>query len=45
MTFREQFVVLGPRRCRVERPWGKLPSGFSYAGIADVAGLTRPGPP
>ena len=37
MTFREQFVVLGPRRYRVERPWGKLPSGFSYAGIADVA--------
>ena len=31
-----QFVGLGSRLYRVERPWGKLPPGLSYAGIADV---------
>ena len=36
MTTSEQFVGLGPRRYRVERPWGKLPPGLSYSGIADV---------
>ncbi len=36
MTLSGQFVGLGPRRYRVERPWGKLPSELSYAGIADV---------
>ena len=30
-----QFVALGLRRYRVERPWGK-PPGLSYSGIADV---------
>src|SRR5215207_8994972 len=36
MTSAEQFVGLGPQRYRVDRPWGKLPSELSYAGIADV---------
>src|SRR5829696_4541189 len=36
MTSSGQFVGLGPWRYRVERPWGKLPSELSYAGIADV---------
>ena len=36
MNSREQFVGLGAQRYRVERPWGKLPAGLSYAGIADV---------
>jgi hypothetical protein len=36
MTTPEQFVGLGPRLYRVERPWGKLPPGLSYSGIADV---------
>ena len=36
MTSPGQFVALGPRRYRVERPWGKLPPGLSYSGIADV---------
>ena len=30
-----QFVALGLRRYRVERPWG-MPPGLSYSGIADV---------
>jgi hypothetical protein len=36
MSAREQFVALGPTRYRVERPWGRLPPGLSFAGIADV---------
>ncbi len=36
MTLRDQFVALGPQRYRVERPWGTLPAGLSYSGIADV---------
>ena len=36
MSSRDQFVGLGAQLYRVERPWGKLPAGLSYAGIADV---------
>src|SRR5215207_8423120 len=36
MSAREQFVALGPTRYRVERPWGGLPPGLSFDGIADV---------
>lgn len=36
MSSRDQFVGLGSRLYRVERPWGQMPSGRSYSGIADV---------
>lgn len=36
----DQFVGLGERLYRVERPWGKLPAELSYTGIADVTVLT-----
>lgn len=39
MSPTDQFVSLGSRRYRVERPWGKLPAGLSFAGIADVTVL------
>lgn len=39
MSTRDQFVGLGERLYRVERPWGKLPSHLSYAGITDVTVL------
>jgi streptogramin lyase len=32
----DQFVGLGAQRYRVERPWGTLPAGLSFSGIADV---------
>jgi len=37
MTSRDQFVGLGERLYRVERPWGQLPPQLSYDGITDVA--------
>jgi hypothetical protein len=40
MTSPRQFVSLGARRYRVERPWGKLPPALSYSGIADVTVLS-----
>jgi hypothetical protein len=40
MNSRDQFVGLGDQRYRVERPWGTLPPGLSYAGIADVTVLS-----
>ncbi len=39
MNALEQFVALGERRYRVERPWGKLPAYLSFTGIADVTAL------
>ncbi len=39
MSALEQFVILGEQRYRVERPWGKLPTRLSFAGIADVTAL------
>jgi len=36
MRVAEQFVGLGARRYRVERPWGKLPPELSYVAISDV---------
>lgn len=36
MTSRDQFVGLGERLYKVERPWGNLPPQLSYAEIADV---------
>ena len=40
MSSRDQFVGLGAQLYRVERPWGKLPAGLSYAGIADVTAMS-----
>jgi hypothetical protein len=40
MNRREQLVVLGRRRYRVERPWTTLPDGLSFAGISDVTVLS-----
>ena len=36
MSSRDQFVGLGAQLYRVERPWGQLPPGLSFTGIADV---------
>lgn len=36
MNGRDQFVGLGERLYRVERPWGNLPPQLDYTGIADV---------
>jgi len=36
----DQYVGLGAQIYRVERPWGKLPSGLSFAGIADVTAMS-----
>jgi len=40
MDRREQFVALGQRHYRVERPWTRLPDGLSFAGISDVTVLS-----
>src|SRR5690606_5360814 len=40
MSERDQFVGLGERLYRVERPWGKLPPQLDYTGIADVTVLS-----
>jgi sugar lactone lactonase YvrE len=40
MSSRGQFVGLAAQLYRVERPWGKLPTGLSYAGIADVTAMS-----
>lgn len=40
MSNRDQFVGLGEKLYRVERPWGKPPANLSYSGIADVTVLS-----
>ena len=39
MNGREQYVALGPRRYRVERPW-TMPDEARFAGISDVTVLS-----
>jgi peptidylglycine monooxygenase len=37
MAHERLYVTLGPRRYRVERPWGNLPEGHGHGRVSDVA--------